>query len=162
MKWQKKEDTQPNYEIAEGLSAQVVNLLNKKFVDEIPTVEDIQDTVVKVLIETGHAKTSEAFILYRNERSRIRNSRSRLMKAIEKITFEDASNANIKRENANIDGNTAMGTMSNMVVCLRSFCKNFCYQTRACSSTHDTGKYTYTIWTFFKYGDFNMLPNRPR
>ena len=98
-----KEHTQPNYEIAEGLSAQVVNLLNKKFVDEIPTVEDIQDTVVKVLIETGHAKTSEAFILYRNERSRIRNSRSRLMKAIEKITFEDASNANIKRENANID-----------------------------------------------------------
>ena len=66
-----KEHTQPNYEIAEGLSAQVVNLLNKKFVDEIPTVEDIQDTVVKVLIETGHAKTSEAFILYRNERSRI-------------------------------------------------------------------------------------------
>ena len=33
------------------------------------------------------------------------------MKAIGKITFEDASDANIKRENANIDGNTAMGTM---------------------------------------------------
>ena len=72
-----KENTEPNYEIAEGVAAQVVSLLNKKFVDKIPTVEDIQDAVVKVLIENGHAKTSEAFILYRNERSRIRNSKSR-------------------------------------------------------------------------------------
>ena len=33
------------------------------------------------------------------------------MKAIEEITFEDANDADIKRENANINGNTAMGTM---------------------------------------------------
>ena len=135
-----KEHTQPNYEIAEGLSAQVVNLLNKKFVDEIPTVEDIQDTVVKVLIETGHAKTSEAFILYRNERSRIRNSRSRLMKAIEKITFEDASNANIKRENANIDGNTAMGTMLQYGSTVsKEFCKTFVIKPEH-AQAHDTGE----------------------
>ena len=43
-----KENTEPNYEIAEGVAAQVVSLLNKKFVDKIPTVEDIQDAVVKV------------------------------------------------------------------------------------------------------------------
>ena len=135
-----KEHTQPNYEIAEGLSAQVVNLLNKKFVDEIPTVEDIQDTVVKVLIETGHAKTSEAFILYRNERSRIRNSRSRLMKAIEKITFEDASNANIKREKANIDGNTAMGTMLQYGSTVsKEFCKTFVIKPEH-AQAHDTGE----------------------
>lgn len=39
----------------------------------IPTVEEIQDAVEKVLIERGHAKTAKAFILYRNERARARS-----------------------------------------------------------------------------------------
>ena len=134
-----KENTEPNYEIAEGVAAQVVSLLNKKFVDKIPTVEDIQDAVVKVLIENGHAKTSEAFILYRNERSRIRNSKSRLMKAIGKITFEDASDANIKRENANIDGNTAMGTMLQYGSTVsKEFCKTFVIKPEH-AQAHDCG-----------------------
>ena len=41
---------------------------------DIPTVEDVQDAVVKVLIETGHAKTSEKYILlYRAYCTKIRN-----------------------------------------------------------------------------------------
>ena len=63
------------------------------------------------MIETGHARTSEAYILYRAERTRIRSMKTRLMKSIEEITFADSNDADIKRENANIDGNTAMGTM---------------------------------------------------
>lgn len=74
-------------------------------------MENVQDAVIKVLIETGHAKTSEAYILYRAERTRIRSMKTRLMKSIEEITFADSNDADIKRENANIDGNTAMGTM---------------------------------------------------
>ncbi|MGN1400267.1 MAG: anaerobic ribonucleoside triphosphate reductase [Bacillus sp. (in: firmicutes)] len=107
----KREQVTADYHMAEQLSEQVVRLLNKKYAGKIPNVEEIQDMVVKVLIEEGHAKTSEQYILYRGERSRIRNSKTRLMKSIEEITFEDADDADIKRENANIDGNTAMGTM---------------------------------------------------
>lgn len=107
----KKEGTAPDYRVSEDLTKDVVKLLNTKYINSIPGVEDIQNAVVKVLIEKGHAKTSEEYIVYRSERSRIRNSKTRLMKSIGEITFSDANDADIKRENANINGNTAMGTM---------------------------------------------------
>ena len=78
---------------------------------ESPSVEQIQDTVEKVLIENGHINTAKAYILYRAERTRIRNMNSRLMKTFEDITYKDVNDSDIKRENANIDGNTAMGSM---------------------------------------------------
>ena len=122
----KKEEKNPDYETSEKLTQEVIGLLNKKFIGQIPNVEDIQDAVVKTLIETGHAKTSEAYIVYRAERSRVRNSKSRLMKAIEQITFLDADESDIKRENANIDGNTAMGTMLQYGSAVsKEFCKSF-------------------------------------
>lgn len=134
-----KEHIEPNYQMAEDIADKVVDLLNKKFIENIPTVEDIQDAVIKMLIETGHARTSEAFILYRNERSRIRNSKTRLMKAINKITFEDANDANIKRENANIDGNTAMGTMLQYGSTVsKEFCKTFVIKPEH-AQAHDSG-----------------------
>ena len=83
----KEEGVAPSYEMAEKITNNVINILNYKFRDTVPGVEDIQDAVVKVLIECGHARTSEKYITYRNERSRIRNSKSRLMKSIGEITF---------------------------------------------------------------------------
>lgn len=113
-----------NYATAEQLTDQVVNYLNRHYQDGIPTVEEIQDAVVKILIECGHAKTSEAYILYRAERSRIRNMKTRLMQSIREITFSDSKDADVKRENANIDGNTAMGTMLQYGSAVsREFCK---------------------------------------
>lgn len=106
-----EEGVKADYATAEELTQQVVGFLNNTYQKDIPTVEEVQDAVVKVLIENGHARTSEAYILYRAERSRIRNMKTRLMKSIEEITFADSNDADIKRENANIDGNTAMGTM---------------------------------------------------
>ena len=76
-----------------------------------PTVEQIQDSVEKVLIEHGYMSTAKAYILYRAERTRVRNMNDRLMKTFEDITYKDANDSDIKRENANIDGNTAMGSM---------------------------------------------------
>ncbi len=107
----KEEDREASFEIAEKLTEKVVALLNREFSNEIPTVEQVQDAVVKVLIEAGHAKTSQEYILYRAERTRIRETKTRLMKTIENITLKDATESDTKRENANIDGNTAMGTM---------------------------------------------------
>jgi len=59
--------------LAEELASIVTSLLDKQFgEDGVPGIEDIQDLVEKVLIETGHARTAKAYILYRAERARIR------------------------------------------------------------------------------------------
>lgn len=107
----KEEGTEADYSTAEYLTDRVVSLLNREYKDAIPSVEQVQDAVVKVLIETGHAKTSEKYILYRAERTNIRNMKTRLMRSIKEITFSDSNESDLKRDNANIDGNTAMGTM---------------------------------------------------
>jgi uridine kinase len=63
--------------IAERLADQVVAMLEETTPPgHIPTVEDIQDVVEKVLIENGHARTAKAFILYRDERARRRRERA--------------------------------------------------------------------------------------
>jgi uridine kinase len=64
--------------IAERLSDQVVAMLEETLPpDHIPTIEEIQDVVEKVLIENGHAKTAKVYILYRDERARQRQERAR-------------------------------------------------------------------------------------
>ncbi len=58
---------------AEKLSDQVVVIVDEKYgPDRLPTVEEIQDIVEKVLIENGHAKVAKEYILYRDERNRHR------------------------------------------------------------------------------------------
>ncbi|RLI20887.1 ribonucleoside triphosphate reductase [Candidatus Bathyarchaeota archaeon] len=60
-------------ELAERLSDQVVEILEKRFgEDGVPTVEEIQDVVEKVLIENGHARTAKAYILYRKQHQDLR------------------------------------------------------------------------------------------
>ena len=76
-----------------------------------PTVEQIQDLVEGVLIEEGYVRTAKAYILYRAERTRARDMQTRLMKIYEDITYKPAKDSDIKRENANINGDTAMGMM---------------------------------------------------
>jgi len=57
--------------IAEGLTAQVIAILEENTPPgHVPTVEEIQDIVEKVLIENGYAKVAKAYILYRHEQSR--------------------------------------------------------------------------------------------
>ncbi|MCQ2544824.1 MAG: anaerobic ribonucleoside triphosphate reductase [Clostridia bacterium] len=100
-----------NRDTANYLAKQVELYLTEVCHNEIPTVEQIQDAVEKVLIENGHARTAKEFILYRAERTRVRDMNTRLMKTYEDLTFKDAKDNDTKRENANIDGDTAMGTM---------------------------------------------------
>lgn len=100
-----------DYKISMSLAEEVVVYCEEKYKGIVPEVEDIQDAVEKVLIESGHARTAKEYILYRAERSRTREMNSRLMKVLGDLTFKDAKDADIKRENANIDGDTAMGTM---------------------------------------------------
>lgn len=97
-------------DMAEGLAREVVAYLEKTG-NNMPKVEEIQDAVEKILIDNGHARTAKEFILYRADRTRIRDRNNRLMQILDDLTNADAEDNDIKRENANIDGNTAMGTM---------------------------------------------------
>lgn len=98
-------------DMAEELAIEVEAYLCDKYADKVPTVEEIQDAVEKVMIENGHARTAKEYILYRAERTRMRDMNTRLMHIYDDLTFQDAKDNDIKRENANIDGDTAMGTM---------------------------------------------------
>jgi uridine kinase len=61
---------------AESLARQAVKTLSERYpAGHPPSVEEIQDSVEKILIENGHAKTAKAYILYRAERQRRREKR---------------------------------------------------------------------------------------
>ena len=101
-----------DYQMAQDLAAQVEAYVEHILGEgAVPTVEQVQDAVEHTLIENGHARTAKEYILYRAERTRVREMNTRLMKTLEDLTFKDAEDSDTKRENANIDGDTAMGTM---------------------------------------------------
>ena len=100
------------YELKNAL--EVANIVEKKLEgkhSELPTVELVQDTVEEVLIEQGYVRVAKAYILYRANRTRERDMRSRLMTTFEEITFADSKDSDLKRENANVNADAPMGTM---------------------------------------------------
>lgn len=96
---------------AERVTDMVVDYLDAHKSEGVPSVESVQDVVEKMLIENGNARTAKEYILYRANRTRVRDMNTRLMKIYEDLTFQEAKDNDLKRENANIDGDTAMGTM---------------------------------------------------
>lgn len=106
---------------AEATPAQAISMgdlvaLTKRIIDklpagETPTVEAVQDIVEECLVEAGYFKVAKAYILYRAEHTKVRQSKEDLMNIYRELTFSDAKDADIKRENANIDADTSMGTM---------------------------------------------------
>lgn len=85
--------------------------LESYFNTEAPNIEIIQDIVEKQLMNHGFSEAAKAYILYRANRTRAREANTSLMKTIDEITQVDARISDMKRDNANIDGNTAMGSM---------------------------------------------------
>jgi ribonucleoside-triphosphate reductase len=100
-----------DWEKAMSVSEKAVDRLENAWKGRTPGVEDIQDTVEQVLIDSGMGSAAKKFILYRAERTKIREMNTRLMRTFEDLHQKDAKDSDLKRENANIDGNTAMGHM---------------------------------------------------
>jgi len=81
----------------------VIKILNRRFkVDEIPDVEQIQDIIEEVLILEGFARTAKAYILYREQRRKIREAIvisdeavERIDQYLEKLDWEVKENANM-------------------------------------------------------------------
>lgn len=95
------------------LTDEVVSVLNSRFdnKDNKASVEATQDIIEELLIKHNFPKTAKEYITYRAHRNEVREAKTRLMSTIRSITFQDAKDSDVKRENANIDGDTAMGTM---------------------------------------------------
>ncbi|MFA7589606.1 MAG: anaerobic ribonucleoside-triphosphate reductase, partial [Acholeplasmataceae bacterium] len=89
----------------------VIKRIDEKYKAINPTVENIQDIVEATLIKHQLADAAKAYILYRQERSRIRDKQTRLMQTFHDITFSKSDDSDLKRENANINSDTPMGAM---------------------------------------------------
>ncbi len=97
---------------AKALADKVVKRAEETIKARTPNVEQIQDIVEEVLMESAFKKTAKAYISYRQERSRVRDAKSDLMMIYRTISHADASeDSDVKRSNANVDGNSAMGKM---------------------------------------------------
>ena len=97
---------------AKALADKVLKKAEETITKRTPSVEQIQDIIEQVLMESAFKKTARAFITYRQERSRVREAKSDLMNIYKTISHADASeDSDVKRSNANVDGNSAMGKM---------------------------------------------------
>jgi anaerobic ribonucleoside-triphosphate reductase len=88
---------------AQAISDSIIGILNIIYKDgRIPTVENVQDLVEKMLIERGHAKVAKAYILYREQHRKIREGKSLLTEGLELIeTYLDRSDWRVN-ENSNM------------------------------------------------------------
>lgn len=96
---------------AAAVAEAVSRCLEEKYPNTPPKIEEIQDIVEHELMRMGFDEAAKQYILYRANRTRIREANTSLMKTIDEITRVDARQSDAKRDNANIDGNTAMGSM---------------------------------------------------
>ena len=72
-------------------------------------VEDVQNEIETAIMTAGFTKTAKHFILYREERNRVRDTKSTIVKTIKEITESDIKSSNILRDNANESGATPAG-----------------------------------------------------
>ena len=97
---------------AKALSEKVLKRAEETITVRTPSVEQIQDIVEEVLMESSFKRTAKEYIKFRQERSRVREAKSDLMNIYKTISHADASeDSDVKRSNANVDGNSAMGKM---------------------------------------------------
>lgn len=105
-----KSTSQYEEDLVEKLTRRVVSDIEKQNLDE-PTVENTQDIIEKVLIQEGMASEAKNFILYRQNRTNVRNYNTDLTKIYRDLTSKSTADMDLKRENANIDANAPMGLM---------------------------------------------------
>ncbi|MDF2547492.1 MAG: ribonucleoside triphosphate reductase [Anaerosolibacter sp.] len=99
---------------AQKLTKAVMDIVNETHAASIPSVEDIQDIVEKVLIEEGHARTAKAFILYRKKHEEIREVRNLFMDAEQMV--EEYVNLEDWRVNENANMGFSLQGLNNHIV----------------------------------------------
>ncbi len=89
---------------AEAIAGKVVGILEVIYKDDrVPTVENVQDLVEKILIESGHAKTAKSFILYRKQHETLRSTKEFMEESISAI------DSYLSQEDWRVNENANMG-----------------------------------------------------
>lgn len=90
---------------AEKISNQVCSVLEVFFKDpsNVPSVEQTQDLVEKILIENGHAKTAKAYILYREEHHKLRQEKAKILGSHDSLIIKFPKNATLANVKQLID-----------------------------------------------------------
>ena len=94
----------------QALVYEIANSVQSKISDN-SGVETIQDLVEQELVKRGMYDEAKAYIIYRHDRAKARDANTQLTKIFDDINKIESSELDLKRENANIDANTSMGTM---------------------------------------------------
>ncbi|MCD6580900.1 MAG: ribonucleoside triphosphate reductase, partial [Desulfuromusa sp.] len=93
-----------DFEKVADITRQVGGILSVLYKNgRVPTVENVQDLVEKILIENGHAQTAKAYILYRKQHENLRQTREFMRKSIESI------DSYLVREDWRVNENANMG-----------------------------------------------------
>jgi ribonucleoside-diphosphate reductase alpha chain len=95
-------------ETTKPIVAKALNYVEQNFDEEhIPTIEDVQDIVERVLIEEGHVKTAKAYIIYREEQAKLRAKKHELVGGFvdKRISINAVRILKEKYLLKNIDGN---------------------------------------------------------
>lgn len=107
-------------------------------------IEDIQDLIEKTLLRLGYQEVYESFSTYRrlrrDSRSVFLSKQHKFLKALEQISSKEASDNDLKRENANIDGNSSMGLMLQYgSTVAKEYAKAYLLSSKA-AAAHDEGR----------------------
>jgi ribonucleoside-triphosphate reductase len=102
-------------QLAMELTLEVMKKIKSEYSGDYFSVENVQDIVETVLIEHGHAKVAKAYILYRENRSRLREARSTLMDAVSEILKET------NRDNANVGNSPSAKVLQISEVASKNF-----------------------------------------
>ena len=92
------------------LTEEVLTALEK--LPGTPTAQEIQNVVEEKLLAADYAKTANAYINYRTEHEHLREMDDELVKIFENLTFRPSEEDDLKRENANINADTAAGAVA--------------------------------------------------
>ena len=124
----------------------VMNRINKEYKNEEKIkIETIQDLIEEELQKKGYEDVYKSFSEYRERRSKSRELFSdekrahKFFKTIEGLGLKSASEDDTKRENANVDGDTAMGTMLQFgSTVTKEFAKSYLMKKKY-AEAHDNG-----------------------
>ncbi len=122
----------------------VIEKIEKSGKDKIK-IEEIQDLIEEQLKSNGYEDVYESFKAYRERRTQSRQvffdekKQHKFLKALENLGLKSAHEEDAKRENANIDGDTAMGTMLQYGSTVsKEFSKSYLMK-RKFAEAHDSG-----------------------
>ena len=142
---EEKTDSELNLAANEVVSKIVDIITSEASIEDTVTVQTLSELTERTLQELGYLEVYNTYVNYRQHRESSRQAFSdekkmhKFLKSLEELSLKDAATVDAKRENANIDGNTSMGTMLQYGSTIsKEFAKSYLMKPRF-SEAHDEG-----------------------